>query len=179
VRKIPYNADQRRRTYRALREILDRLERDDSEVASRDIRPDGYTSVSNGGSRRSGHGDPTYAVVVQILGGEAQGSLAAQCFGHLHMAAKELELADSLRAGCIPPVQRISEDDWCVSCLRVVLKDHKGRSHRLCSPRYGSQDVCAWCHQWRKEHGSEPPVALLVKRSQGKRITSRDIQEAV
>lgn len=177
MKRIPYNAEQRRQTYQALRGIIGRLERDDAEVASRDIRPDGYSGASNGMGRRPGHTDPTYAVVVQLLSGEAKGSVAAQCFGHLHVAAKALEAADSCRAACIPPPKRIVEEDWCESCLRVTLKDHKGRERRLCSPRSPHSRYCWWCSAWQRNHDALPPIKLLERRARGERITSKVIAE--
>lgn len=166
-----YNPEQRRLMYKSMRKIIDRCEQADAEILSRQDRPDGY-SRGGDGSRGSGHGDPTYSVVVRILGGEAEGTLTQRYFGQLHMAARMLEEIDSNRAGLLPPVkQSFSEDEWCSSCLRLVLVDHKGRRRNLCSPvwRDGAK-ICGFCRDWIRDYGSKPDLETLRKHAEGKRI---------
>lgn len=62
--------------------------------------------------------------------------------------------------------------DWCVSCHR-----DNGYHEPISDEAYS--DRCRWCREWRAEHGDDPPLELLQRRHEGRRITTADVERAL
>jgi hypothetical protein len=62
-------------------------------------------------------------------------------------------------------------EEWCISCYR---------NDRRCEPsseRYKGR--CRWCGSFHATYGQDPPLAIIVARHQGRRITEQMIQRAL
>lgn len=65
-------------------------------------------------------------------------------------------------------------DIWCTSCERAQVMAPRGDPKRV-----GEQStLCGWCHEWQREYGQLPPVAIIERRARGERITTRVVEEA-
>lgn len=144
----------------------------------------GYPSGGAGPGRRNDVADPT--------GQLATGGAAAD---PVRQAQDELELALAQAAGALmraralvrtwrPPSDQWRDsltdqataalantnDPWCQSCLRVT---------RFVPPRTQGSRLCRWCSDMARTCGRDlPPLQLVERHAQGRRITDHDIERA-
>lgn len=75
--------------------------------------------------------------------------------------------------------QALSEapKDWCTSCYRdgqhhePVTVDARGHHHY--------DNLCRWCGDFQKEHGTLPPMPVLRARHEGRRVTVQLIERHI
>jgi len=144
----------------------------------------GYPTGSAGGGGRNDVADPT--------GELATGRAAAD---PVRQAQDELDLALAQAAGALmraqavlrawrPPAGRWRDsltdqataalananDPWCQSCLRA---------NRFVPPRTQGSRLCRWCSDMARTCGRDlPPLQLVERHAQGRRITDGDIRRA-
>ena len=144
----------------------------------------GYPTGGAGSGSRNDVSDPT--------GELATGGAAAD---PVRQAQDELERALAQAAGALlraqavvrawrPPAGRWrdsltdqataalanSNDPWCQSCLRV---------NRFVPPRTQGSRLCRWCSDVARTCGRDlPPLQLVERHAQGRRITDKDIERA-
>lgn len=86
-----------------------------------------------------------------------------------------------LQACPTPP--RLTKDDtgpgdgYCQSCWRDGRYMEPEATHR--DGRVMYRGSCSWCWGFTTEHGQRPPVSLLKLRHAGRRITTRDVANAL
>ena len=144
----------------------------------------GYPTGGAGPGRRNDVSDPT--------GQLATGGAAAD---PVRQAQDELDLALAQAAGALmraralvrtwrPPAGQWRDsltdqataalannnDPWCQSCLRAA---------RFVPPRTQGSRLCRWCSDMARTCGRDlPPLQLVERHAQGRRITDKDIERA-
>lgn len=132
-------------------------------------RPDGYPRGGDG-ARGSDVSNPTLAAVIARENNERDYALTA-----LDRATRGVDLlinADHHRAAALPPIDAEPEAgvDLCIACLRIGSNSPPDTSPHFAQPnRY-----CTFCSGWRRKHRFDPPDLILLKRKEGRRITSAD-----
>lgn len=177
---IALTAEQRKHWFRAGHDHLVFIEAnwDRARLFSREILPDGFPAGGGGEGRSSGdHADPTYAAIQQRAAldhfDRAQQKFAVALV-MLSDARKELDAALPPKDEPAPKID-VSSADWCSSCQRVSLPGGRGK---VCEPVHRA-GLCRWCYGFKLEHEQEPPLTLLASRHDGKRISERDVTEAL
>lgn len=187
--RIIYREENRRADYAYARRLLDRLERDDRLLAARSAThlPDGHRADTLAGpGQRGGVSDPV-AAAVTIRVGVAGDDHATRAFGLLFQAIRLLELADSERARALPPAPAAhTEHEWCSSCARIQHMVPRADPDRLAkdfgrhvADKATAAGWCRWCAAWWNEYRTVPPVELVRRRAEGRRITTRDVAAAL
>lgn len=86
-----------------------------------------------------------------------------------------------LQACPTPPKQKQDDtgpgEGWCQSCYRNGRHLEPEATHR--NGRVMYRGSCSWCWGFQSEHGQRPPVSLLKLRHTGRRITTRDVANAL
>lgn len=117
---------------------------------------------------------------------------------HIDAAAHHLRLAADIAAHAVVPVNaapdkaRDDSDDWCKSCARVT--DHRGRPRAepsqvsngsvrrtpegTANGQAGSP-LCGWCYGFVLGEKAWPPKGLIVRRSDGFKISVEDVEKAM
>lgn len=177
---IALTAEQRKHWFRAGHDHLDYIQEhwDRARLFSQQTLPDGFPAGGGGEGRSSGdHADPTYAAT-QRRAARDHFDRAQQKFAvaltMLGDARKELDLALPPKDEPAPKKDTTAVD-WCSSCQRVALPGGRGR---VCEPAFRA-GLCRWCYSFKLEHETLPPEALLAQRHSGKRISERDVTEAL
>lgn len=148
-----------------------------------DLQP-GYPTGGAGPGQRNQVADPTG----ELATGGAAGDPARQALDELEdtlaQAAACLLRAQTLVRAWRPPAGRWrdsltdqataalanSNDPWCQSCLRVS---------RFVPPRTQGSRLCRWCADMARTCGRDlPPLQLVERHAQGRRITDADIRRA-
>jgi len=84
------------------------------------------------------------------------------------------QLAPSNRAA--DHLRTHASDECPTGCCQSCWRDH---GHREPARTEGSR-LCKWCAEWANELGTDMPYMTLLRlRHQGKRITQRDVDQAV
>lgn len=84
------------------------------------------------------------------------------------------QLAPSNRAA--DHLRTAASDECPTGCCQSCWRDH---GHREPARTEGSR-LCKWCAEWANELGTDMPYMTLLRlRHQGKRITQRDVDQAV
>jgi hypothetical protein len=67
---------------------------------------------------------------------------------------------------------QVAAEGWCVSCWRddqhLVPIEKRASGPQKGSPYY--RDLCRFCGGWKAEHGQEPPLDVLQRRHDGRRM---------
>ena len=63
-------------------------------------------------------------------------------------------------------------EGWCVSCFR------DGGYHEPTAEGV-YRDRCRWCADFSRAHGQEPPLVILRRRHEGRRITQSEVEQAL
>ena len=71
----------------------------------------------------------------------------------------------------------VAREGWCRSCWRDEQHMTPITLRPTGEPYY--RDRCAWCGEFVAAYGQEPPVAVLRKRHEGRRISEEDIARAL
>lgn len=73
----------------------------------------------------------------------------------------------------VSPTTEEAPEDWCASCFRDGQHHEPITLDRHGVPKYAH--LCRWCGEWQTRFKELPPVNLLQRRHQGRRITSADV----
>lgn len=84
--------------------------------------------------------------------------------------------AVTLKAGQMQLAQ-VASEGWCVSCWRNDRKCEPIAKRPTGEPYY--KDLCRGCGEWKAEHGQVPPLAILVLRHNGRRVSTKDVAKAI
>jgi hypothetical protein len=178
---IRYTYHQRRQAIAVARNILDRFERDDRELAirARDALPDGYANHSGavGITITAGVSDPVLRAALRRAAAEPDP--ASRALTLLLEGVRLLTLGDSARAEAFPPTNGAARtDQWCTSCTRAQIDGKPVLSPRGDPKAVGKgSTLCGWCHSFNREHGQLPPTPLIRMRARGERIYERDVRQ--
>ncbi len=134
------------------------------------------SSGNGGGSGKGGHSDPVYNLIERHDEyGDDRAAEDLRAFNkHLRAIA---DLVDSWAPNNVARAHRATQGDdrcptgQCESCWR----DH---GYRTPARTIGSR-MCKWCENWARELNVDlPPLMLVERRHQGKKITDRDVRIA-
>lgn len=145
----------------------------------------GYPTGGGGPGRRNDVSDPTG----ELATGGAAGDPVRQAYDELETALAQAAAA-LLRAQTVvrawrPPAGQWrdsltdqataalanSNDPWCQSCLRVA---------RFVPPRTQGSRLCRWCGDMARACERDvPPLQLVERHAQGRRITDADVRRAL
>lgn len=173
--KIPFNADQLKRSIDSARKIVAAFDTNQTALLARAYGqiPDGYPTGGNGLSAKNDISDTTGNTAVARAKLTEQPGHAILALQALNRAFGELDIASTHLGNALPPAPVIQRPDelWCTSCQR---------DRGYCEPRGdGRGELCRWCHDFRGVHDVLPPVELLELRHAGRRIYDRDITAAL
>lgn len=145
----------------------------------------GFPSGGNGPGRRNDVSDPTGELATGGAAGDPVRRAQDELEQALAQAAGALLRAQAIVRTWRPPAGRWrdsltdqasaalanSNDPWCQSCLRV---------NRFVPPRTEGSRLCRWCSDMARTCGRElPPLQLVERHAQGRRITDADIRRAL
>lgn len=135
---------------------------------------DGYPTGGTASGDNEG-GRTAILATAHLEHGDAHGQLRRdleKCIGRL--ADLVDQLAPSNRAA--DHLRTAASDECPTGCCQSCWRDH---GHREPARTEGSR-LCKWCAEWANELGTDMPYMTLLRlRHQGKRITQRDVDQAV
>jgi hypothetical protein len=72
---------------------------------------------------------------------------------------------------------QVANEGWCVSCWRNDKRCEPIALRPSGEPYY--KDLCRPCGEWKAEHGTVPPLSILRLRHDGRRVTQKDVENAL
>lgn len=179
--------------YRKAIRTLERLIADDLDLERR-VRTAAKTPLPSGsaeGSRHSGISDPTAKAAergrikdpAERAWDSADTATHALWWAvrHLNDIAR-LAKADTpeAKARYAKEIRQLANraeadlvDTGCTNCAKVGEYSPRGEPPAVPT----DSTLCRWCHEFKREHGVEPPRALTRKHHRGERIYTRDVDK--
>jgi hypothetical protein len=147
------------------------------------------------------HSDPVGELIVQRSedsGGEPIYVSLRQAASWLREAEQLAEKARGVLISAVnPPDEPPAEEDpflFCQVCIRVTRTDSQGRKSKVMNPTHTVEALaagdppkarCGACEAWAHEALTNPqmakerPKSLIIKEADGRRLTTRDFDEAI
>lgn len=139
----------------------------------------GYPSQSDSRGGKGGHSDPTSNLAFADDPAREAGEEVTALVGRITTDLQRLEKLASNWSGPSDRYREVlatdaaakldDEGSWCQAHQRAGSLERTRRDNGR---------LCRWCEDVRRDIGGDPPVWLVEKRAQGRKITEADVARA-
>lgn len=149
------------------------------EASARDAA-DEHDEETHGSGRATSYTDPTGDAASSSAPADPVARDVTSIVAIIERAARDLtRQAERLRI-LLEPGRTVRDDPdaWCRSCLRLRLPDGTRRHEPVALHGDGRARFahhCRWCGEFRAKHSIDPPLEILRRRHEGRRIDAATV----